>query len=202
MNRPYTSTRGILSFLPSLFCAALLGALIFSTGCSVPPPSRLEIAKAIRTSEPFQQTKWMTIQTRHTGTCADALLVNQDWSHWKALGIIQTEEMVTASGKVCQVVLSEDSRREAQNLAPEPLHGDHPNEDISDLRVPVAVRNFVHTVDIRQVSADTVEVYFEWQWRPNRIGEKLINDNSVKTAWARLVNDERGWRTMSIRLAD
>jgi hypothetical protein len=171
-------------------------------GCTTPPPSSQDVAKAIRASAPFQEARWIALKARERGSCSEALAVNREWSEWKALGLLDAVETVTGEGMVCQAVLSEESRREDQNLSHQlTSRGSAAGDSLDELRVPVAGRNFVRTVGIRQSSKETAEVDFEWQWRPNRIGEKLIHDNVINSAWAQIVSDERGWHVVSVRFS-
>lgn len=201
--RPRTAGRSIpVSLLPCSrrFCPAsrslLLWAAICLAGCSSPPPTAEEAARALLASEPFRTARFEVLPETTPARCADSLAGQPAWSRWIGLGLASASEVVTAAGPVCRLTVDEAVRREADNWIHRVPSAGKGNE--AALALPVAVRSLLRVSEIRTAGRGVAEASFEWQWRLNTAGQRLGIDTSPRTGWAQLVLDDSGWRTSRV----
>jgi len=168
------------------------------TGCSSPPPTHEEAARALLASEPFRVARLETAAAEAPGPCPEAMNHHPEWSRWTSLGIARVSTVVTTAGAVCRLAVEETYWREAENwrhrIPPDnaPARG--------EIALPVGVRSLVRVSDIRSVGNGVAEAAFEWQWRLNQAGQRFGIDTKPLRGWAQLVRDESQWRAMRIEL--
>lgn len=178
--------------------AGWLAFALFMTGCSSPPPTPEEAARALLASEPFRVARLETAAAEAPGPCQEAINHHPEWSRWTSLGIARVSTVVTTAGAVCRLAVEETYWREAENWS----HRAPPQASSAqtEIKLPVAVRSLLRVSEIRSLGNGVAEAAFEWQWRLNQAGQRFGIDTRPLRGWAQLVRDESQWRAMRIEL--
>lgn len=187
---------------PHAGCNCLLLLLGLLAGCGSGDSSQREaaLARAIVEAREFRQPYVAQVAERSHSECEQALNTEPDWSRWVSLRLAEVSTVVRPEGKGCWLRPAEETRRELETYK-HLLQDRSGVEPLPGLIVaPLATRNLTRLVSVKQTGAGIWEVDFEWHWQPNRLGERLSIDESVHSAWARLGEDESGWRVIGLRL--
>lgn len=176
--------------------AGWLTVALFMTGCSSPPPTPEEAARALLASEPFRVARLEIAAAEAPGSCQEATKSQPDWSRWTSLGIAHVSTVITTTGTVCRLAVEETYWREAENWR----HRTPPERPSAqaEIALPVAVRSLLRVSEIRSTGNGVAEAAFEWQWRLNQAGQHLGIDTTPRRGWAQLVRDESQWRAMRV----
>ncbi len=133
------------------------------------------------------------------GNCESALSASDNWRQFRQLGLIEVRPGSRwDEGRqyaVCEVVLTEETRREINSLSSQP---EAPNLRDS-IDIPVGERNFVRVLNVGGGDRESAEVNFAWQWQPNLLGRKLGVSTRIRTGNATLWQYEDGWRLVKLQ---
>ena len=168
-------------------------ALLWLAGCGGQngEESAADIARAISESAEFTAPYVMALEEMSEMPCGQALGQQGNWARWVSLGLAE----VRPEGGGCRLWPGEETRRELQahqHLLREPRPG--------RLEAVLGVRNLTRVLGSRKTGGEIWEAEFEWQWRPNGLGERLQLDAAQHRGWARVGEGNDGWSVMALRL--
>lgn len=179
---------------------AAASAVLFGCGSAGSVEQDAGIAQAIQRSAEFSTPYFVSLPALSDQECEEATQLNPEWARWAGLGLAEARPLVRAEGKGCRLELLEWVRQDigthAHLLRAMPQAGPEAGRIVA----PLAIRNLLGVVSSSRSSQETWEVEFQWQWRPNRVGESLNIDRQPRRGWSRVGQDESGWRVMVLRL--
>lgn len=186
---------------PWLLGVCLLAASALGIGCGGTDPAGrdLGIAQAIQRSPEFSTPYFVSFPVLSDQECEEAVKLNPEWARWAELGLAEAKPLVRAEGKGCRLQLLEWVRQDIEThshlLRALPQSGFGPDRIVA----PLANRNLLRLLSSNKASRETWEVEFQWQWRPNRVGDSLNVDRQPRKGWSRVGWDDSGWRVMVLR---
>jgi hypothetical protein len=186
---------------PRLLGACLLAVSCIAAGCGSDGPAErdLGIAQAIQRSPEFSTPYSVSLPVLSDQECEDATKLNPEWARWASLGLAEAKPLVRAEGKGCRLHLLEWVRQDIETHAHLLPALPRRNAGADHIVVPLANRNLLRLLSTSRASRETWEVEFQWQWRPNRVGESLSVDRQPHKGWSRVGWDDSGWRVMLLR---
>lgn len=186
---------------PRLLGVCLLAVSCIGAGCGSDASAErdLGIAQALQRSPEFSTPNIVSLPLLSDKECEDATKLDPEWAKWTSLGLAEATPLVRAEGKGCRLHLPEWVRQEIETHAHLLPGLPQSNSGADRALAPLANRNLLRLLSSSRASRETWEVEFEWQWRPNRIGESLNIDRQPHKGWSRVGWDESGWRVMLLR---